>query len=119
MRFPGQSWQIIALALLTALTLNGCIAYERNQAIVPDRMFRASDGIQPGRTPASWLTQTLGAPESSQDIDGAEVWRYPVDTSSRTTLQALPLIHVALASEQEAVFCFEISDGVIVRQWRE
>ncbi|MCR9277688.1 MAG: hypothetical protein NXH85_06905 [Pseudomonadaceae bacterium] len=107
------------LILLAVTLVPGCIAYERSQSVVPDRVAKASDGVQLGKTPGSWLIETLGAPDSIQSGDGGDVWRYAVDTSARTTLQALPLIHVAVASEQQTQFCFEITDGVIARQWRE
>lgn len=114
-----QAWQAATVTVLAALLVPGCIAYERNQSVIPERVTHASGGIQLGRTPASWLNETLGTPDSTQDVDGGDVWRYAIDTSRRTKVQALPLIHIALASEQQTMFCFEISDGVIVRQWRE
>ncbi len=119
MQKAHRIWKATALTVVATTMLAGCIAYERDQSVLPDRMVLASDGIQPGRTPASWLNATLGAPDSIQEIEGGVVWRYAIDTSRQTTMQALPLIHIAVASKQETVFCFQVSDDVIIRQWRE
>lgn len=119
MRHPTRLWSASLLAVLAITLLPGCIAYERNQSVVPDRVTLASEGIQVGSTPASWLSQTLGAPDSTQAVDGGEVWRYAIDTSRQTTVQALPLLRVAMASQQQTLFCFEVSDDIIIRQWQE
>lgn len=109
-----------AVAFVSA-TLGGCLVNSsstetRTGNYVPESTFSR---LEPGRTTASFVEATLGAPDSRTKIDdGSEIWRWTYTERSESSGSVFLIFGGSNERKVDRSAFVQIKDGVVVKAWR-
>ena len=75
--------------------------------------------IEPGRTSASWVRATLGAPSSVEEPDEqTEIWKYRYSERKDSSGSVFLLFAGNDSKETTGTVFVEVRHGVVTRYWR-
>ncbi len=117
------SLRIVVLCVLMGLITSGCIS-SRSDVSYGSKGPAVGSGtlrrVKTGQTSKEWVLGTLGEPTSEITTgDGSEILRYEYTKKVDSHFELEPFFDSHDKREERTVYCFEITDGIVTRFWKE